>query len=188
MSIFGHIWAWLKEQLVFLTFSRLVWEVARTALTSLCLLVSFSISPTLMNPHDAETHSKLCDPLSSCQWSMKTDTLSLKTCPNLSHYTPNCNPYSLTLTKSKPKICVVGTLFLSQEETALTVCVCVCSQGVSGLSDQPSTGADGGVEESSQHSGQRPRQRYTNTETHTEAQTTREDRINSLMINYCHRP
>lgn len=33
-------------------------------------------------------------------------------------------------------------------------------QGVSGLSDQPSAGADGGVEESGQRSGQRSRQRF----------------------------
>lgn len=51
-------------------------------------------------------------------------------------------------------ICVVWSLFLSAKGTALTVCgVCVCFQGVSGLSDQPSTGADGGVEKSRQHSG-----------------------------------
>lgn len=37
-------------------------------------------------------------------------------------------------------------------------------QGVSGLSDQPSAGADGGVEESGQRSGQRSRQRF---HTHT---------------------
>lgn len=45
------------------------------------------------------------------------------------------------------------------------MCVCGGPQGVSGLSDQPSAGADGGVEESRQHSGQRPRQRYTDRHT-----------------------
>lgn len=53
-------------------------------------------------------------------------------------------------------ICVVWSLFLSAKGTDLTirgVCVCVRFQGVSGLSDQPSTGADGGVEKSRQHSG-----------------------------------
>ncbi len=71
---------------------------------------------------------------------------------NHNHHTPNRSPDS----------------DLSRNQVwAPTVCVCVCSQGVSGLSHQPSTGADGGVEESRQHSGQRPCQRYTHTHTYT---------------------